>query len=61
MIEDILTEKIERNVFVNEEESVSGILINKIFLLFSHPELLISIAILYGAVLLIREVCRWLV
>ena len=42
MIQDILTGKIEINVYVNEEKSVSDIqiLINKTFLLFSHHELL---------------------
>ena len=44
MIQDILTVKIERNIYVNEEKSVSEIkiLINKTFLLFSHHELLMS-------------------
>ena len=41
MIQDILTGKIERNVYVNEENSVSDIqiLINQTFLLFSQHEL----------------------
>ena len=44
MIEDILTGKIERNVYVNEENSVSDIqiLINQTFLLFSQHELLMN-------------------
>ena len=44
MIQDILTVKIERNIYVNEEKAVSEIeiLINKTFLLFSHYELLMS-------------------
>ena len=44
MIQDILTMKIERNTYVNEEKAVSEIqiLINKTFLLFSHHELLMS-------------------
>ena len=44
MIQDILTVKIERNIYVNEEKAVSEvqILINKTFLLFSHHELLMS-------------------
>ena len=44
MIQDILTLKIERNIYVNEEKAVSEIqiLINKTFLLFSHHELLMS-------------------
>ena len=39
MIQDILTGKIERNVYVNEEKSVLDIqiLINKTLLSFSHP------------------------
>ena len=43
-IQYILTEKIERNIYVNEEKSASDIqiLINKTFLLFSHHELLMS-------------------
>ena len=42
MIHDILTVKIERNIYVNEEKAVSEIqiLINKTFLLFSLRELL---------------------
>ena len=41
MIQDILTMKTERNIYVNEEKAVSEIqiLINKTFLLFSHHEL----------------------
>ena len=41
MIQDILTGKIERNVYVNEENSVSDIqiLINQTFLLFSQHEI----------------------
>ena len=44
MILDILTVKIERNIYVNEEKAVSEIqiLINKTFLLFSHNELLMN-------------------
>ena len=44
MIQDILTVKIERNIYVNEEKAVSEIqiLINKTFLLFSYHELLMS-------------------
>ena len=44
MNQDILTVKIERNIYVNEEKAVSEIqiLINKTFLLFSHDELLMS-------------------
>ena len=44
MIQDILTVKIERNIYVNEAKAVSEIqiLINKTFLLFSHHELLMS-------------------
>ena len=44
MIQDILTVKIERNIYVNEEKTVSEIqiFINKTFLLFSHQELLMS-------------------
>ena len=44
MIQDILTVKIERTIYVNEEKAVSEIqiLINKTFLLFSHHELLMS-------------------
>ena len=45
MIQDILTVKIERNIYgLNEEKAVSEIqiLINKTFLLFSHHELLMS-------------------
>ena len=47
MIQDILTVKIERNIYVNEEKAVSEIqiLINKSFLLFSHHELLMSFII----------------
>ena len=49
MIVDILTVKIERNIYmyVNEEKAVSEIqiLINKTFLLFSHHELLMSFII----------------
>ena len=43
MIQNILTGKIERNTYVNEEKSVSDIqiLINKTFLGFSPHELLI--------------------
>ena len=44
VIQDILTVKIERTIYVNEEKAVSEIqiLINKTFLLFSHHELLMS-------------------
>ena len=44
MLQDILTGKIERNVYVNEVKSVSDIqiLINKTFLLSSRHELLMS-------------------
>ena len=44
MIQDTLTVKIERKIYVNEEKAVSEIqiLINKTFLLFSHHELLMS-------------------
>ena len=44
MNQDILTVKIEKNIYVNEEKAVSEIqiLINKTFLLFSHHELLMS-------------------
>ena len=44
MTQDILTVKIERNIYVNEEKAVSEIqiLINKTFLLFSHHELLMN-------------------
>ena len=47
MIQDILTVKIERNIYVNEEKTVSEIqiLINKSFLLFSHHELLMRFII----------------
>ena len=47
MIQDILTVKIERNIYVNEEKAVSEIqiLINKTFLLFSHHELLMHFII----------------
>ena len=43
-MQDILTMKIERNTYVNEEKAASEIeiLINKTFLLFSYLELLIS-------------------
>ena len=45
MIQDILTVKIERNIYVNEEKAVSEIqiLINTPFLLFSHHELLMNL------------------
>ena len=45
MIQDILTVKIERNIYVNEEKAVSEIqiLINKTF---SHHELLMSFIII---------------
>ena len=44
VIQDILTTKIERNIYVNEEKAVSEIqiLIDKTFLLFSHHVLLMS-------------------
>ena len=47
MIQDTLTVKIERNIYVNEEKAVSEIqiLINKTFLLFSHHELLMRFII----------------
>lgn len=45
MIQDILTGKVERNVHVNKEKSVSDkfiqILINKTRILFSHHECLL--------------------
>ena len=55
MIQDILTVKIERNIYVNEEKAVSEIqiLINKTFLLFSHHELLMSFINKY------TYVCVW--
>ena len=48
VIQDNLTVKIERNIYVNEEKAVSEIqiLINKTFLLFSHHELLMSFIII---------------
>ena len=44
MIKDILIGEIERNIYVNEEKSVSEIqiLINKTFFFVSHHELLTS-------------------
>ena len=60
MIQDILTVKIERNIYVNEEKAVSEIqiLINKTFLLFSHHELLMSFMIIIIVSITLRCSCH---
>ena len=56
MIQDILTVKIERNIYVNEEKAVSEIqiLINTPFLLFSHHELLMALIMKFQSRHLLR-------
>ena len=61
VIQDILTVKIERNIYVNEEKTVSEIqiLINKTFLLFFHHELLMSFINIINNVFMSDLKTRW--